>query len=119
MIKITLISIGIFLIILIVTEFVYYNVKGITFFKGIAIKWKIKKILLNNTDRNGMTLIKWKKNNVDFISLIYKYPEVDNPIITLRKELVDKMFPNLITKFKEISSAQRTIQKNSKKILTK
>ena len=117
MIKITLISIGIFLIILIVTEFVYYNVKGITFFKGIAIKWKIKKILLNNTDRNGMTLIKWKKNNVDFISLIYKFPEVDK--ITLKKELVDRMFPNLITKFKEISAAQRTIQKNSKKTLTK
>lgn len=119
MIKITLISFGILLIILFISDVIYYNVMGIAFVRGIFIKRKIKKILLNNTDRNGMTLIKWKKNNVDFISLIYKYPEVDNPIITLRKELVDKMFPNLITKFKEISSAQRTIQKNSKKILTK
>ena len=93
------------IIILAVLDFQYYKKYNLPYIKEKLLKRKIKKILLNNTLQNGMTLVL----NGDLVTLIYKYPEVNK--ITLKKSVIDRMFPDIVEKFKKIAEYRKNTEK--------
>ena len=76
-------------------DFLFLNTSKRYFIK------RLSKIIINNISRKGMAVVRWKKKNKEVITIVYKFPTVDK--ITVREERFNKLFPNLLNKFKDIS----------------
>jgi hypothetical protein len=93
--------------ILILFDIIYYSKNDIGFISEQLLKRKVQNILLNNTT-NGMSLVKWKRKNTEVITIVYKLPKVNK--ITIKKTVVDRVFPDLIGKFKKVSDFQKNLK---------
>ena len=80
-------------------DFLFLNISEKYFIK------RLSKIILDNVSRRGMAVVKWKKKNKEVISIVYKFPKVDK--ITVNVERFNKLFPNLLNKFKDLSEKSK------------
>lgn len=83
-----------------ILDFLFLNISEKYFIK------RLSKIILDNVSRRGMAVVKWKnKKKKDVISIVYTFPKTNK--ITVSAERFNKLFPNLLNKFKDISEKSK------------
>lgn len=81
-------------------DFLFLNTSDTYFTK------RLSRIILDNVSRRGMAVVKWKnKKKKDVISIVYTFPKTSK--ITVSAERFNKLFPNLLNKFKDLSEKSK------------